>query len=77
MFLQLTPIADDIWLNTMAKLAEYPIIMLKPNLPLPIKSKKGNISLYKENVGNNKNDDQIKKIIDFYLKDLVVDPFHL
>lgn len=77
LFLQLTPIADDIWLNTMAKLAEYPIIMLKPNLPLPIKSKKGNISLYKENVGNNKNDDQIKKIIDFYLKDLGVDPFHL
>lgn len=77
LFLQLTPSADDIWLNAMVKLASLPIELIDPYLPLPIKGNNKNITLSSVNVGENKNDEQLKAVSDYYRKKLSIDPFQV
>lgn len=61
----LTPLADDIWLNAMARYSHLNIKMLKHGSFLPVKIQK-NISLYRENQGENKNDIQLHNLINHY-----------
>lgn len=75
LFLQLTPSADDIWLNAMVKLASLPIELINPYLPLPIKGKGNPIALSSVNVGENKNDEQLKAVKEYYEKKLGVNVF--
>ena len=75
LFIKLAPIADDIWLNAMARLSNTPIIIIKPRLILPVKSSQQNITLCSENVGLGRNDEQIKKVCDYYEQKLGVNPF--
>ena len=75
LFLNLTPMADDIWLNAMAKLANLPIIVVRPHLLLPIKSKSRALTLCKENVGNGRNDKQLERVSEYYKNCLGIDPF--
>lgn len=70
----LTPIADDIWLNAMTKLAGIPCHMLDngPILPIIIPSNQRLTSL---NLGECQNDKQIKSICEYYKKEIGIDPF--
>ena len=62
----LCPLADDIWLNAMAFLKGTTIIkVFDSNLILPILNKKSN-SLSSENLWQDKNDIQIRNVIDYY-----------
>lgn len=65
--LELTPFADDVWLNTMARLAHYEIVMLKNGLILPCKINNNN-KLSVINMENCQNDEQIKAVISYYSK---------
>lgn len=67
LFMSLTPMADDIWLNAMARLAGTPIVRTDMKwIPLPIKS--DSPSLCSENLEQNRNDNQIEALRK-YLKD--------
>lgn len=77
LFLNLAPLADDIWLNAMVKLASLPIKLINPYLPLPIKAKENQLTLSSVNVGENKNDEQLKAVSDYYRKKLSIDPFQV
>ena len=63
---RLTPIADDIWLNAMTRLGATHIRKIPSTMILPIVGKGSKIKLSAQNVGQNKNDEQIKSIIDYY-----------
>ena len=72
--MQLTPMADDIWLNTMALLAERQKIMI-PNgniLPIPIK---GKVKLASINREEHLNDKQLNQVIQHYIDNLGINPF--
>ena len=71
---QLTPLADDIWLNAMVRLAGRPIVMLKNGLFLEINNK-NNVRLATENCSLNKNDEQLNNIIDYFQKMNGCNPF--
>lgn len=59
LFMKLTPLADDLWLNCMARILKTPIIKSGLNIiPLPIVIK-GAPTLESVNCGENKNDEQI------------------
>lgn len=75
LFLNLTPLADDIWVNAMVRLAKTPIVMLKPSIILPVQGKGTKVTLCNENVTEGKNDVQIKAVSEYYLKHLGIDPF--
>jgi hypothetical protein len=65
-FLELSPLADDLWLNAMAILNSTKLVKTNYNIyPMPLIFKI-NEDLYKINVLENKNNEQIKKIEDFY-----------
>lgn len=64
---QLTPLADDIWLNAMVRLADRPIVMLKHGLFLEVDNDK-NVRLATENYSQDKNDEQLSNIIEYYHK---------
>ena len=66
LFLNLTPIADDIWLNAMIRLGGTYIRKIPSTMILPIIGKGSKIKLSAQNVGQNKNDEQIKSITDYY-----------
>lgn len=73
-FMSLAPLADDIWLNAMARLKGTHIIqsgMVSMVLPIDTKSP----SLSSENVGNNENDIQIHNIRKYCEQFLGVDPY--
>lgn len=72
--LKLTPIADDVWLNAMARLGGIKIHKISHGLLLLIESK-NNTCLSFENVGDNKNDEQIKHVREFYVSGMTGDPF--
>lgn len=75
LFENLTPLADDIWINAMVRLGTYKDINLITNrafLPIVIKD---NQSLYSNNVGHNQNDIQIKAVSNYYLGEIGKDPF--
>lgn len=71
---ELTPIADDIWLNAMARLANTPMILLDNGHLLPIRIKK-NVRLASENMYKCKNDEQITNLITYYQTKYGVNPF--
>lgn len=61
LFLDLTPMADDIWLNAMARLNGTPIIRSSMKcLQLPLESKSSSLSSV--NRGLNRNDEQLLKL---------------
>ena len=71
---KLTPIADDVWLNAMVRLAGLPVIMIKTGHILPV-SNKNDVRLASENRRLNKNDEQIHNVSSYYLSVLGKDPF--
>lgn len=70
LFLKLTPIADDIWLNAMVELAGLSIKKIKFGLILTIKGGETNVTLCSENVAGGQNDIQINNIIEYYKQEL-------
>lgn len=61
----LTPIADDIWLNAMSNLSETPIYMIEHGLFLPIIIE-GDERLASLNLGEDQNDRQIIALVKYY-----------
>ncbi len=70
LFLKLTPIADDIWLNAMVDLAGLSINKIKFGLILPVKGCESNVTLCLENVAGGQNDIQINNIREYYKQEL-------
>ena len=65
LFFSLTPTADDVWLNAMARVAKLKILIITNSLFLPIINK-NKFRLTNINVGENQNDVQLKNVIDYY-----------
>lgn len=69
--LKLTPIADDIWLNAMCRLADIDIVVIQKGLFLPIIRGKNvtlsSVNLSSDDSGMCKNDEQLKNIEEYYL----------
>lgn len=64
---RLCPLEDDLWLNTMIRLQETPIIVVKDYKDILPIQRKGNITLYSQNGGDeNLTDVQIQNVIDYY-----------
>lgn len=74
LFLKLTPQADDIWLNAMVRLSNFPIYKIRSGLILPIYNK-DNVTLASSNLNENKNDEQIERVIDHFTRHQSVNPF--
>lgn len=73
--LQLCPLADDIWLNTMVRLNGNKIIKVSStNVFLPVLNK-SKITLYSINLFEGHNDIQLKNVISYYKKELNIDPY--
>ena len=72
--IELTPLADDIWLNAMINLAKTNKYKVKFGLFLTTKQNVAN-KLSDENVGNDKNTIQMKKIIEYYKNNKGMNPF--
>ena len=71
LFTRLTPTADDIWLNAMARLGGNKIVVLANNYPLSV-SIKNDVKLYKENYTEEcGNDAQLKAVNDFYMDECI------
>ena len=70
----LCPMADDIWLNAMARLSNQEVILLKNGNILPVYNK-NNVKLMSENLDNCQNDSQLANVISYYLKKESVNPF--
>lgn len=70
LFLRLTPTADDIWLNAMARLGGNKIVVLSNNYPLSV-SIHNDVKLYKVNYTEGSgNDEQIKAVNDYYMAEI-------
>ena len=72
--LELTPIADDIWLNAMVRLAKLNMVMLPNGLILPYKIKNKRL-LATQNINEGRNDKQLDSVIQYYLRTISVNPF--
>ena len=72
--IELTPIADDIWLNAMVRLARIPICLLDNGQILPT-GIENNVKLAKDNISKNRNDVQLKDVINYYIKTIGINPF--
>lgn len=72
--LKLTPTADDIWLNAMARLANLHIRVISKQLFLPVNMSE-NIKLSTLNVENNMNDIQLANVMDYYELNVGINPF--
>lgn len=77
LFWKLTPTADDIWINAMVRLAGTKIRKMKFGLLLPIKGEGAKITLCSQNVGQNKNDEQMKAVVDYYKEEIGMNPFSI
>ena len=75
LFSKLTPIADDIWLNTMVRLNSLKCVKIKSGLILPIASSQENVNLSTKNLGQGRNDVQLANVRSYYIKKLGIDPF--
>lgn len=64
LFLSLTPLADDIWLNAMCRRSNISVRMSEATNPMPIYIK-NNISLFETN-GAGENDRQIESVNNYY-----------
>ena len=61
LFMDICPLADDIWLNAMARKKGTPVVQSAlPILPLPIKNEGSSLTAI--NVGENMNDRQIGRV---------------
>lgn len=74
LFLNLTPLSDDIWMNAMVRLAKRPVIITKNGLLLPFFISE-NICLDSENLRNNRNDQQLQMVSAYYKMAIGIDPF--
>ena len=75
LFMELTPFADDVWINAMTRLARLPVKMLKPQILLPVQGKGYKITLCAKNVEQGKNDIQIAAVSDYYYKKIGINPY--
>ena len=66
---EVCPIADDIWLNAMARLAGRKIVILENGEKLPVYNQ-DNVGLFQSNMLGGKNDEQLKAIMECYGRDL-------
>lgn len=71
---ELTPLADDVWINAMINMANTPKYKLPFGLILPISDSQCE-SLYSTNVLEDKNTIQINNIISYYTRNNNIDPF--
>ena len=75
LFMNLSSLADDLWLNAMARLNKRRVIKTNASpLILPIINK-NNTTLSSVNRDQNMNDVQIENIRNYYKKELGIDPF--
>lgn len=72
---KLCPLADDLWLQTMALLQKTNVcqtsLLYRP-LPVIIRN---NTTLTSINIGTNRNDEQIQNIRKYYMREMNIDPF--
>lgn len=74
LFFSLTPMADDIWLNCMARLKGTPVVQSGMRfLPLPIKSDSPKLS--STNKGKSMNDAQIRKLREYLIDNQLQDVY--
>lgn len=67
LFLDLSPSSDDIWFKAMALLNGVKTVMVNcESIEFPMIRGSQNEALWKINVMQNKNDQQLKKVMDFY-----------
>lgn len=67
LFFSLTPMADDIWLNCMARMQGTPVVQSAMKiLPLPIYT--GSPTLSSVNKGQNRNDVQLSQLKNYFVK---------
>ena len=74
LFLKLTPIADDVWINAMVRLANLKIVLIKTGRILSILNR-DDVKLSTLNRLGGENDKQIKSVSSYYLKEIGIDPF--
>lgn len=79
--LKLTPIADDVWLNAMCRLANVEIVVIQKGLFLPIIRRKNvilssvNLSYYDSEMC--KNDEQLRKVEEYYIEHCLKNIFNV
>lgn len=75
-FLSVCPLADDVWLNSMIRINNKKVYLLKTNKDIlfPIVNRK-NKTLSSQNVGEDLNDSQIKDVRDYFMENHNIDPF--
>ena len=74
LFFSLTPMADDIWLNCMARMQGTPVVQSAMKmLPLPIDS--DSPALSSANKGQNRNDLQLSQLKDYLVKNGLSDVY--
>lgn len=71
---KLTPLADDVWLNAMTRLSKLDVVVISNKLLMPVINL-DNIRLTEQNVGNNKNDEQINAVMSYYTDKIGMNPF--
>lgn len=76
-FMKISPFADDVWLNAMCRINEFPVFRtVYKGLWLPVLNKK-DVRLTTYNVANNQNDVQIKLVRNYCLNKINIDPFSI
>jgi hypothetical protein len=75
-FLSVCPLADDVWLNSMIRINNKKVYLLKTNKDIlfPIVNRK-NKTLSSQNLGEDLNDVQINNVRDYFIKEYNIDPF--
>lgn len=67
-FMELCPVADDLWLKAMQILHNTPCVLASEQRALRYIDNTQDIALNKKNVGESRNDIQLSKILDYYNK---------
>lgn len=76
-FMEICPLADDVWLNAMCRINHYPVLRTGYNsICLPVLNK-NDIRLTSQNVVNNKNDVQIESVRKYCIIKRGIDPFFI
>jgi hypothetical protein len=66
-FIDLCPLADDVWFKAMALINETKVVMVNDSsIEFPTVNGTQDSALWHENVIKNRNDEQLKKVFDFY-----------
>lgn len=75
-FFNICPLADDVWLNSMIRINNKKVFLLKSNKDIlfPIVNRK-NKTLASQNVGEDLNDEQIRDVRDYFINEYKIDPF--